>query len=125
MFIAETGAENQARAPWLRYVVAETEAAMLKGIPVDGICLYPIINHPGWNDDRHCHNGLWDYADETGERPLHQPLAEQLKRAQKRFANMMALPKPLLIHGRKNRKAKTLAARKTRASRFRELGSKR
>ena len=83
LFIAETGAEEKNRGAWLRYVTGETEAAILDGIPVDGICLYPILNHPGWNDSRHCHNGLWDYADKNGERKIYEPLAAQLQRSQK------------------------------------------
>ncbi|HTL55204.1 MAG TPA: hypothetical protein VL361_05965 [Candidatus Limnocylindrales bacterium] len=80
MFIAETGAENRARPDWLRYICGETEAAILNGVPVHGICLYPILNHPGWVDDRHCHNGLWDYPDERGNRKLYAPLAKEIQR---------------------------------------------
>jgi len=53
---------------------------MRLGVPVGGITLYPIVNHPGWEDDRHCHNGLWDYADENGERPIYEPLAQEIRR---------------------------------------------
>lgn len=81
LFIAETGAEDKARGPWLRYVTEETEAAILGGTPVEGICLYPILNHPGWNDSRHCHNGLWDYPDKNGGRKIYAPLAAQLRRS--------------------------------------------
>jgi hypothetical protein len=56
-------------------------------VPVQGICWYPIINHPGWDDDRHCHNGLFDYADEVGNREIHQPLAESILHQQERFAH--------------------------------------
>src|SRR5205823_2687815 len=59
LFMAETGAEDSARASWLRYVCDEVKAATAEGGPFHGICLYPILNHPGWVDDRHCHNGLW------------------------------------------------------------------
>jgi len=85
LFIAETGAENRARASWLRYVCEETSAAINSGIPINGICLYPILNHPGWVDDRHCHNGLWDYADKHGHRPIYKPLANELHRWQRFF----------------------------------------
>jgi hypothetical protein len=90
LFIAETGAENRARAGWLRYVCQETNAAMAKGTPVHGICLYPILNHPGWLDNRHCHNALWDYANERGQRKLYKPLANELARWQTRFENQQA-----------------------------------
>ena len=36
------------------------------------------MNHPGWEDDRHCYNGLWDYADTSGARDMYAPLAGEL-----------------------------------------------
>ena len=37
-------------------------------------------NHPGWDNDRHCCNGLWDYSDETGNREIYEPLAEEIEK---------------------------------------------
>jgi hypothetical protein len=76
MLIAETGSEGPQRANWLEYVAAESERALERGCELHGITLYPVLDHPGWEDDRHCENGLWGYADDAGERPLHGPLAE-------------------------------------------------
>jgi hypothetical protein len=78
VFIAETGAEGRLRRGWFRYVCEETKAAITAGVPVQGICLYPIVNHPGWLDDRHCKNGLWDYPDAHGNREIYVPLAKEL-----------------------------------------------
>lgn len=78
MFIAETGTEDGARAPWFNYVCQEVAAAIAAGVPMQGICLYPILNHPGWEDDRHCHNGLFDYAEADGTRAVYGPLAEAI-----------------------------------------------
>ena len=50
-----------------------------RGVDIRGICLYPICNHPGWADDRHCHNGLWDYADDNGDREIYRPLADEVR----------------------------------------------
>jgi polysaccharide biosynthesis protein PelF len=107
MFVAETGIEGQAhvtgrplydapippdedaRPEWLRYVGVEVRAAMAAGVPIEGICLYPAMNHPGWDDDRHCQNGLLDYpADGAGTRPVCTPLAEELARQQELSAAM-------------------------------------
>jgi hypothetical protein len=52
-------------------------------MPVLGVCLYPVVNHPGWDDDRHCYNGLWDYADANGEREIYDPLARELQSQQR------------------------------------------
>lgn len=78
MFIAETGTEDDARPSWFAYVWDEVQAARAEGIPVHGICLYPILNHPGWQDDRHCCNGLWDYATLDGAREIFRPLADEI-----------------------------------------------
>ena len=85
-FVAETGIEDEARPAWFRYVAGEVMAAMQSGVQVEGICLYPIVNHPGWDDDRHCHNGLWDYPDKDGNREVSGPLAEELE-CQQRYLN--------------------------------------
>jgi hypothetical protein len=75
----------------LRYICREVQAAIQQGVPVQGICLYPILNHPGWDDDRHCHNGLWDYADPSGHRDAYAPLAEELKQQQVLFEGVSDL----------------------------------
>lgn len=80
IFIAETGIEDETRPAWLRYVCKEVYEAWATGVPVEGVCLYPIVNHPGWDDDRNCYNGLFDYADERGHRDAYAPLAAELAR---------------------------------------------
>src|ERR1051326_68634 len=85
LFIAETGAEGRLRRGWLTYVCEQTQTAIQTGTPIQGICLYPIVNHPGWGDNRHCENGLWDYPDEGGNREIYGPLAEELQHWRKVF----------------------------------------
>lgn len=80
MFVAETGTEDERRQPWFRYVQQEYSIARAMGADLNGLCLYPIVNHPGWEDERHCHNGLWDFADESGFRSIFLPLAEEVGR---------------------------------------------
>jgi beta-glucosidase/6-phospho-beta-glucosidase/beta-galactosidase len=90
LLIAETGIEDDERPNWLRYVSQEVAAAISIGIPVKGICLYPIVNHPGWSDDRHCHNGLWDYVNDANEREVYQPLADEVRSQCERFGEVPA-----------------------------------
>ena len=59
LFVAETGAEHSPRAAWLQYVCGEAREAMQRGVPVHGICLYPIVNYPGWENERLCEVGLF------------------------------------------------------------------
>ena len=70
------------RVPWLRYVGEEVRAAVARGIPVEGICLYPIVDYPGWTNLRHCEVGLLGPLNERGHRVICLPLAEELKRQQ-------------------------------------------
>lgn len=85
IFVAETGIEDDLRPSWFRYICQEVLAAIEAGVPVEGVCLYPIVNHPGWDDDRHCYNGLWDYPNDKGDREIYQPLADELQRQRKIF----------------------------------------
>ena len=80
IFVSETGTEDDARPGWFEYVCREVKAALAAGIPMKGICLYPIVNHPGWEDDRHCRNGLFDYADDWGNRAVYEPLAGVIRK---------------------------------------------
>lgn len=82
IFVAETGAEDDERTDWFNYICKEVTAAHYLGVPVHGICIYPILNHPGWADDRHCCNGLFDYADEYGRRETYESLAQALTEQQ-------------------------------------------
>lgn len=86
LLLAETGTEDDRRGAWFDYIAEEVQLAIENGVPVLGICLYPVVNHEGWDDGRHCHNGLFDYADDNGQREIHLPLANALRRAQQRFS---------------------------------------
>ncbi len=85
LFVSETGTEDGWRAEWFNYICDEVAIALTLEIPVSGICLYPVLSHPGWEDDRHCYNGLFDYPDEAGNRNTHWPLAQALRKQRFRF----------------------------------------
>jgi glycosyltransferase involved in cell wall biosynthesis len=81
IFVAETGTEGDRRPDWLAYVCAEVRAAMRAGVPVEGICLYPVLDHPGWDDERYCPNGLLAFSPSPlPERAVDAPLARALAR---------------------------------------------
>lgn len=92
IFLAETSTEGDARAPWLRHVGEEMRAALRAGVPLEGLCLYPVLSHPGWDDDRYCPNGLLEMETRHGRRVEHAPLADELRRQQRLFAALLAGP---------------------------------
>lgn len=81
--VSETGAEADQRAGWFKMIADEVERALLDGIDVQGICLYPIIDHVGWDDERACESGLLSIEMLDGARRTHAPL-EQVLNAQRR-----------------------------------------
>jgi hypothetical protein len=90
MIVSETGSESEARAPWLEYVCSESVAAMDGGCELHGVTLYPVVDHPGWLDGRHCENGLWGYVDDDGHRGAYAPLLEEVARQSRRLAEARA-----------------------------------
>ncbi len=88
LFVSETGTEDDGRAQWFDYICQQVDIARSRQVPVQGICLYPILNHPGWADSRHCHNGLYDYPAASGYRKIHMPLADVICRQQRKLKEL-------------------------------------
>ena len=84
--IAETGAEGSARSAWLHYLCDEVRTAIGQGVPVHGICLYPVTAYAGWDDGRHCDVGLLGAADSSGSRALSDRYASEVRQQMAGFA---------------------------------------
>lgn len=80
LVVAETGHVGRGRARWLDEMAAHTEAAMSAGATVEGMCLYPAVDRPDWNNPSHWHHsGLWDaIAPGSDESAPAAPLAGRL-----------------------------------------------
>jgi hypothetical protein len=78
IILSETGAEGTARAAWLHYVAGEVLAARREGVPVEAICLYPVLDCAGWENGRVCPVGLLGEAAADGNRPVDEALLEEL-----------------------------------------------
>ena len=63
------------------------------GVPVEGVCLYPVIDRPDWEDANHWHNsGLFDLVrepDGTLRRVLNEEYAGALGEAQATVADAL------------------------------------
>lgn len=91
MLLSETGAEGDERVPWLGYISDQIELAMRRGVPIEGICWYPILDYAGWDNDRYCPAGLFGYADGEGQRAPCHPLGRAMRRLIERFAQQGAV----------------------------------
>jgi beta-glucosidase/6-phospho-beta-glucosidase/beta-galactosidase len=80
IFISETGSEKSARSAWFHYVAEEVRDAKARGVPVEGICIYPITAFPGWDDSRHAEVGLFSTPHSDGKRRVDRRLKAELER---------------------------------------------
>jgi hypothetical protein len=62
--------------------------AIKRGVVVDAVCWYPLLDYPGWDDDRRCPAGVFGFPDMDGNRPVYQPLEQGLKALQARFGTI-------------------------------------
>jgi beta-glucosidase/6-phospho-beta-glucosidase/beta-galactosidase len=90
LFIAETGIEGEKRVEWLAFAGDEVRAALARGVPVQGLCWYPIVDYPGWIDERQCCSGVLSYPDENGLRQWFTPLKREIERQQRLFEPLIA-----------------------------------
>ncbi|MCP1437409.1 hypothetical protein J3D56_000845 [Erwinia persicina] len=79
LLIAETGAEGDKRAPWLRNVVAQVMQARDQGADVEGVSIFPVVDYPSWADDRRSPGGLFGLPDANGNRTICEPYALELR----------------------------------------------
>jgi beta-glucosidase/6-phospho-beta-glucosidase/beta-galactosidase len=79
ILITETGAEAGADVGWLGYIAAEVRQAMREGVKMVGLCLYPVMDYPGWDDERHCHCGLISVDEAWEARQLRSDLVAEMK----------------------------------------------
>jgi len=91
--LTETSHPGIDRPLWLRMIGRECAAALQQGVPLLGVCLYPIIDRPDWDflDNWH-HSGMWDAAlrpDGPPHRILHEPSAEAFHAAQATVAQVL------------------------------------
>jgi glycosyltransferase involved in cell wall biosynthesis len=93
MIVAETSHVGAGRAQWLHEIAAETERVRADGVPLHGLCLYPVIDRHDWDRHEAWHrSGLWDAAatefgkeDGPPQRVLCRPYAKTLRRWQRRL----------------------------------------
>jgi beta-glucosidase/6-phospho-beta-glucosidase/beta-galactosidase len=90
IFIGETSHVGVGRAEWIREMTDELCLAIDAGVPLEGICLYPVIDRFEWENPGHWHNsGLWDFeTDLSGvfKRVLNPEYASELWHSQLKLA---------------------------------------
>ncbi len=89
ILLAETSHVGSGRGAWIKEVAREAVMAQQRGVELHGICLYPIVDRPDWDDPQRWHkSGLWEVnihgeEEKHYQRVLSQPYAAGLRDAQR------------------------------------------
>jgi hypothetical protein len=98
--VTETSHPGADRPVWWHMIGRECAKALSAGLPLLGVCLYPIVDRPDWDHlDQWHRSGLWDaelVPDGPPRRHLHHASAEALLQAQAVVAAAMPQAVPAL-----------------------------
>ncbi len=100
LVLAETGHVGMGRAAWLHEMAGEALQARALGLPLQGICLYPLLDRPDWCDTGRWHRcGLWQPAGSEASAPPSGPRSDSrvpvqtYARALRAWQDLPAAPK--------------------------------
>ncbi len=86
LLVTETSHVGDMRPFWLRNVAEECEKLLDEGVPLRGVCLYPILGMPEWHEPEvWTPMGLWDLVPRGDEliREPFLPMRDALRGAQR------------------------------------------
>ena len=88
MLLAETSHPGEDKASWITFITNQCYNIIKSGLPLLGICIYPIVDRPDWDDLNNWHNsGLWDKISENGSgRRIDERYAVALRKCQLKLA---------------------------------------
>jgi hypothetical protein len=90
ILLTETSHSGEDRPLWINFIGEHCKTVLDQGIPLLGICLYPIIDRPDWDNlDQWHQSGLWDEvfnADGSSKRVLNSDYGAALLNTQQLLA---------------------------------------
>lgn len=80
VILTETGHFGAGRSQWLEEITLECEKALFMGVDLQGICIYPVIDRPDWDDlSSYSNCGLWDLDAQKNRVPHEESIVSALK----------------------------------------------
>lgn len=87
LIVSETRHFGIGRVEWMQEIVSECLRAKNNGVDLKGICIYPVIDRPDWDNlANYCQCSIWD-LDKDGNRIPHQPYIDALIQMQQDLQN--------------------------------------
>ncbi len=94
LFIAETSHFGSGRVRWIEEIADEVMRARRLGVPLEGVCIYPILDRPDWDNLTHWHHsGLWELQSD-GNGLLHRVLNTEYANAIRRVQQLLGEQRP-------------------------------
>ena len=80
IILSETGHFGSGRCQWIEEITVECRKAISEGVDLRGICIYPVIDRPDWDNLSNYHDcGIWD-LDEHKNRVANEPYVASVKK---------------------------------------------
>lgn len=75
IFISETGSFGERRSSWWERTLAEIDTGLNSGLPIVGVCAYPVLDRPESAGFLLPNSGIWDFdpTDSLCQRLPHEP----------------------------------------------------
>lgn len=78
--LTETGHFGSGRSQWLEEITLECDRALSLGVDLKGICIYPVIDRPDWDDlSSYSNCGLWDLDEHKNRVPHKESIDSALR----------------------------------------------
>lgn len=92
VLLAETSHPGEDRSKWISFISSQCYELIESDIPLLGICIYPIVDRPDWDDTSYWHDsGLWGaIANDNSARPIDELYASTILKCQARLINRQA-----------------------------------
>jgi len=90
IFLSETGHFGIGRAQWIEEIAEECLIVLSEGIPLQGVCIYPVTDRPDWDDlNSYSNCGIYD-LDAQKNRIPHLPTVGAILEAQQTIARAIS-----------------------------------
>lgn len=101
--ISETGHFKEDRAKWMAQITDDCIKALKRGVDLRGVCIYPVLDRPDWDEGHNIECGIWTYDRANGERSADagylatvQQCHERINRYLKKRTGNVNIPVPKL-----------------------------
>lgn len=79
--LTETGSWGDTRVHWWKRSLKEMDEALERGLPIKGICAYPIVDRRDWSEGHLTNSGFWDFKpnDPSCKRVPYRPVLDVVR----------------------------------------------